>query len=133
MVVEKLESPALNGKSLVEEEFAYTTKMVNTNLSNFSAWHNRSQLIPRLLDERNAIDEARKEFLDEGMLDTVEYTLAADTLQNLIRCVMPSGLMLVTNLSGSTINSSWLPCWIVLYPSYQISPRSNVSSTPTPR
>lgn len=75
MVVEKLESPALNGKSLVEEEFAYTTKMVNANLSNFSAWHNRSQLIPRLLDERNATDEARKGFLDEGMLYTIKYTL----------------------------------------------------------
>ncbi|OBT75222.1 hypothetical protein VF21_06120 [Pseudogymnoascus sp. 05NY08] len=77
MVVEKLESPALNGKSLVEEEFAYTTKMVNTNLSNFSAWHNRSQLIPRLLDERNASDEVRKEFLDEEF-DTMRNALWTD-------------------------------------------------------
>lgn len=133
MVVEKLESPSLSGKSLVEEEFAYTTKMVNANLSNFSAWHNRSQLIPRLLDERNASDEARREFLDEGIFDTIKCTLAADTLQNLIRCVMLFGLMLVTNPSGSIINFSWLPYWIVLYPSYQTSPRSNVSTTPTPK
>jgi geranylgeranyl transferase type-2 subunit alpha len=33
------------GQSLVEEEFTYTTKMIETNLSNFSAWHNRSKLI----------------------------------------------------------------------------------------
>ncbi|KAL5345119.1 Rab geranylgeranyltransferase [Pseudogymnoascus australis] len=77
MVIEKLESPSLNGKSLVEEEFTYTTKMVNANLSNFSAWHNRSQLIPRLLDERNASDEARKEFLDEEF-DTMRNALWTD-------------------------------------------------------
>jgi len=67
MVVEQLESPALHGKSMVEDEFAYTTKMIHAHLSNFSAWHTRSKLIPRLLDERKASDKERKEFLDEGM------------------------------------------------------------------
>jgi geranylgeranyl transferase type-2 subunit alpha len=67
MVVEQLESPALHGKSMVEDEFAYTTKMVHAHLSNFSAWHTRSKLIPRLLDERKASDQERKEFLDNGM------------------------------------------------------------------
>jgi geranylgeranyl transferase type-2 subunit alpha len=71
MVVAQLESPALNGKSMVEEEFAYTTKLVHAHLSNFSAWHNRSRLIPRLLNERKASDEARKEFLDEGIYPSV--------------------------------------------------------------
>lgn len=65
-VVEQLESPALAGSSLVESEFEYTTQMYLVDLSNFSAWHNRSQLIPRLLDERSADDEARKKFLDAG-------------------------------------------------------------------
>lgn len=65
MVVEELESEALEGKSMVEEEFEYTTKMVYTSLSNFSAWHYRSKLIPRLLDERGASDEAREALLDE--------------------------------------------------------------------
>lgn len=55
------------GKSLVEEEFTYTTKMIETDLSNFSAWHNRSKLIPRLLDERGADAETRRKFLDDGM------------------------------------------------------------------
>jgi geranylgeranyl transferase type-2 subunit alpha len=56
---------------MVESEFEYTTKMIKSNLSNFSAWHNRSKLIPRLLNERNADDIARQKFLDEGMLDSL--------------------------------------------------------------
>ncbi|KAI9781460.1 MAG: Rab geranylgeranyltransferase [Candelina submexicana] len=53
------------GASMAEEEFAYTTKMIETNLSNFSAWHNRGKLIPRLLEERHADDNARREFLED--------------------------------------------------------------------
>jgi len=66
IVVAELESPALNGSSMVESEFEYTTKMIKANLSNFSAWHNRSKLIPRLLDERNSDHAGRKKFLDDG-------------------------------------------------------------------
>lgn len=65
-VVNELESPALAGTSMVEAEFAYTTKMITIHLSNFSAWHNRSKLIPRLLNERGAGDVERRAFLDEG-------------------------------------------------------------------
>ncbi|KAK4216216.1 hypothetical protein QBC37DRAFT_417603 [Rhypophila decipiens] len=64
-VVEQLESPELGGTSLVESEFKYTTEMIKVDLSNFSAWHNRSKLIPRLLDERKADDTARETFLNE--------------------------------------------------------------------
>ncbi|KAM5345593.1 hypothetical protein ACJ41O_011454 [Fusarium nematophilum] len=66
-VVVQLESPALNGQSLVEHEFDYTTKMIHEDLSNFSAWHNRSQLIPRLLDEREADDNSRRALLDKEL------------------------------------------------------------------
>ncbi|RQM04990.1 hypothetical protein DH86_00003711 [Scytalidium sp. 3C] len=63
-IVAQLESAELGGESMVEQEFEYTTKMTRANLSNFSAWHARSKLIPRLLNEREADDEARKKFLD---------------------------------------------------------------------
>ncbi|KAJ4024690.1 Rab geranylgeranyltransferase [Fusarium irregulare] len=66
-VVSKLESAELQGKSMVEEEFTYTTKMIETNLSNFSAWHNRSQLIPKLLDERGVDSRMRATFLGEEL------------------------------------------------------------------
>jgi geranylgeranyl transferase type-2 subunit alpha len=66
-LVAKLESAELGGKSMVEEEFDYTTRMTRVDLSNFSAWHNRSKLIPRLLEERGASDDARRAFFDEGM------------------------------------------------------------------
>ena len=66
-VIANLESPALHGKSMAEDEFAYTKKMIEYDLSNFSAWHNRSQLILRVLDERAADDEARRKFLEEEL------------------------------------------------------------------
>lgn len=80
LVVEQLESPMLNGKSMVEDEFAYTTKMVHAHLSNFSAWHNRSKLIPRLLNERKAGDLERRRLLDEefDMMRNALWTDASD-------------------------------------------------------
>ena len=51
-------------RSYVESEFEYTTQMIKTNLSNFSAWHRRSKLIPRLLTDRHADDGACRQMLD---------------------------------------------------------------------
>ncbi|KAH9875174.1 hypothetical protein J1614_004664 [Plenodomus biglobosus] len=53
--------------TLAESEFEYTTKMIKTNLSNFSAWHNRSQLIPQILHDRKADPQARRAFLDSEL------------------------------------------------------------------
>lgn len=76
-VVASLESDELYGESFVkrmtEQEFHYTTKMISANLSNFSAWHNRSKLIPRLLDERKADGAARRKILDEGKMKQSLY------------------------------------------------------------
>ena len=69
-VVAALESKALSldgvRMSLAKEEFDYTTRMIGTSMSNFSAWHNRSKLIPRLLNELEASDEDRRKMLDDG-------------------------------------------------------------------
>lgn len=54
-------------KSFTEAEFEYTSSMVKSNLSNFSAWHYRSKIIPRLLNERNADEEARRALLDSEL------------------------------------------------------------------
>ena len=59
------EMERLSGDSMVEREFEYTSKMIRTDLSNFSAWHCRSRLIPRLLEERGAGSEERRKLLDE--------------------------------------------------------------------
>jgi geranylgeranyl transferase type-2 subunit alpha len=60
-------APPEEPKSLTESEFGYTTKMIKTNLSNFSAWHNRSKLIPRLLFERAADNAQRRRLLDDEL------------------------------------------------------------------
>lgn len=41
--------------------------MIESNLSNFSAWHNRSQLILRILNERGASDKMRAALLTEEL------------------------------------------------------------------
>ena len=66
IVVTSLESDALHGRSMARQEFDYTTKMVSLNLSNFSAWHGRTKLIQRFLDEENASDNERRKMLDDG-------------------------------------------------------------------
>lgn len=51
---------------MAEGEFKYTTDKIHADLSNFSAWHCRSRLILRMLDERKATDEERRKFLEDG-------------------------------------------------------------------
>lgn len=77
-IEETTEGDALAPKaSMAEEEYAYTTKMIRTNLSNFSAWHNRTKLIPKLLDERRADGTARRKLLDEE-IDLITQALYTD-------------------------------------------------------
>lgn len=53
--------------SMTESEFEYTSSMIKSNLSNFSAWHHRSRIIPRLLEERDADAKARRALLDSEL------------------------------------------------------------------
>lgn len=74
-VVTQLEKLIPSGQpSLVEQEFAYTSKMIKAKLQNFSALYYRSRLIPRLLNERKADGEARRAML-ESELDSMQNAL----------------------------------------------------------
>ena len=55
-----------NLRSLVEQEFEYTTVMIKSNMSNYSAWHSRTKLIGRLLKERGTEKQERMDFLEDG-------------------------------------------------------------------
>lgn len=57
----------VRGISLAKTEFDYTTTKTN-NISNFSAWHNRANLIPHLLPPTTAanFEDERKTFLERG-------------------------------------------------------------------
>ncbi|KAH8151834.1 uncharacterized protein LAJ45_03826 [Morchella importuna] len=62
--------------SLTEQEFAYTTAMLQGagGMSNYSAWHQRSALIPRLLEERGAGGQERMDFLEDELELVRRYT-----------------------------------------------------------
>lgn len=67
-VIEALEELAGDGdeKSMAQTEIDYTTKMIGANLSNFSAWHYRTKLIQKHLNEKGATDQERRQVLEQG-------------------------------------------------------------------
>ncbi|ODQ80913.1 hypothetical protein BABINDRAFT_165666 [Babjeviella inositovora NRRL Y-12698] len=68
---------------LANIEFEYTTQKINANLSNYSAWHQRSKLVPQLLlsPPPGSLFERPSEFLttEIAYLTNAMYTDAADS------------------------------------------------------
>lgn len=63
IVIQNLEK--VTGQSLNTEQFDFTTKKVNENISNFSAWHQRATLIPEMIEQgqiREPIQFINQEF-----------------------------------------------------------------------
>ena len=56
------QSEASGEGSKTKREFEYTTAAINANFSNFSAWHNRTKLIPKLID-----DASRQQMLHDEL------------------------------------------------------------------
>jgi geranylgeranyl transferase type-2 subunit alpha len=81
IVVSNVET--LQQQSMAKQEFDYTTKMIKLNLSNFSAWHNRSKLILRTLEEQEASNVERKKMLDEGTWPAARTKPLTDTIAEL--------------------------------------------------
>lgn len=69
MVISKIEG--FSDKSLNEEEFDYVTHKINKNISNYSAWHQRVQLITDMLLKNQILD--KKEFIKKE----IEYVTNA--------------------------------------------------------
>lgn len=67
-VTDKEDAKDVNGAhtdTMTQHEFEYTTKKINNDFSNFSAWYNRALLIPKYLSEKDGKEENRSEFLKQ--------------------------------------------------------------------
>ncbi|CAG8539603.1 12208_t:CDS:2 [Ambispora leptoticha] len=66
-----------SAESLTESEFKFTTTKINQNFSNYSAWHQRSKLLPSLFQEKNMTDAEKKSVIDEEF-DLVKSAIYTD-------------------------------------------------------
>ncbi|BFZ61335.1 Rab geranylgeranyltransferase [Saitoella coloradoensis] len=69
------------GSRLEQEEWAYTTTHIQKNFSNFSAWHHRASLIPKLLSRGTQGHTSKEEVLAKelDLLHQAIYTDPADS------------------------------------------------------
>lgn len=63
---------------ITHREYRFTTTKINSNISNFLAWHNRTKLIPRLYRLWHAHPQARAHYPDLAVFDTPYSILMHD-------------------------------------------------------
>ncbi|CAG8523710.1 4132_t:CDS:10, partial [Ambispora gerdemannii] len=66
-----------SAESLTESEFNFTTTKINQNFSNYSAWHQRSKLLPSLFQEKNMTEDEKKALIDKEF-DLVKSAIYTD-------------------------------------------------------
>lgn len=62
-------------------EFEYTTTKINSNLSNFSAWHNRSRLIPRVYKLFHSLSLVPEKYQAMADIFKLPYTILVHELE----------------------------------------------------
>lgn len=76
VVVRELERRS--GASLDSAELSFTTEKINENISNFSAWYQRAQLIPRMIASGKIADTSRFAEEEASYIINAMYTDAED-------------------------------------------------------
>lgn len=89
-------------------EFAYTTSKINKNISNFSAWHNRTKLIPAISDELSRTDsETLSKLSKEASAVILLFSLPQDLLQHELDLVR-TGMYMDANDTSVWLYLQWL-------------------------
>ena len=57
-----------NAEISSQEEFDFTTKKISENFSNYSAWHNRSKLLPKVYPDAEVKGRVNEDALLKGKL-----------------------------------------------------------------
>lgn len=108
-VIENIEKSIAN-KELLKNleinvgEFSFTTSKINKNISNFSAWHNRTKLIPKIFAILDKIDK-------KSLLEKEDYKLFQNPYKLLVHelDLIKTGMFM-----DSEDTSVWLYLWWLL-------------------